>query len=182
MKIQNLISQLNSSLPSKLELINYYRFHGLEVSDHQALEEISNETIKYNIEFENDLYRAFFVEKVFKRLAFFTFTEPKKYNPKFIECGVFLESDPVYYDINTKEVFVQKPGFYFLDYPTLIVKGFDSLESFLEVLVTLEVALRGKMYRNKKVKGDVLTQILNLNSPDCKEFLVFLFENIRDFY
>ncbi len=181
MKIVELVNQLNNSLPSNEELISFYHRHDLEVTNNEALVEIHNSYIKYDQKVEKSLFDSIIVNKFFERLAFFTFLNHNPVGENLIEFAVFLESDPVYYNTVSGEIFVQKPGFYYLDYPGLVVKAFNSLETFLETLIILEIALRNSMYRKIAVSQEVFESILSINAPSCREFLIFLFDNIKDF-
>lgn len=181
MKIVELVNQLNNSLPSNEELISFYHRHDLEVTNNEALVEINNSIIKYDQKVGKSLFDLIIVNKFFERLAFFTLINHNLAGENLIEFSVFLESDPVYYNTVSGEIFVQKPGFYYLDYPGLVVKAFNSLETFLETLIILEIALRNSMYRKIAVSQEVFESILSINAPNCKEFLKFLFDNIKDF-
>lgn len=183
METTKFLAAINANLPSGEELILFYSKFGDIISKTDAYSEIEGRTLVYNkiLESSNLIEDLIYNTNISNiDIAFFRFLN-KIESQNLQKFAEFLECDPIYLSQDTKEIWVQKPGYYYYDFPDKIIKGFSTPVSFLESLLLMSKALADKMYRNIPLTYYQYEKLIELNDIDCIEFLEFFYKNIRDF-
>ncbi len=186
MDVKLFIEILNAQRPKPEELINFYNRFGDCLSYSEATKEINEREIIYKSSriWANPIAELLQNTTIVgKTIAFVTFEELTFINDDCIRFAHFLELDPLYYFPFSEQIWIQKPGVYYYDDPSCIVKGFPNLTSFFNSLTFMDDLLNSSKYKNQAVLNSKFEELkeINIFSEDCYEFQDYFFENIKNF-
>lgn len=179
------LNQINSSQATPDELILYYKKFREALPYNKAISFADCEIIKVKKdkkEYANEIENLIFNTNIGNHsICFITFYEELKFKNNLVEFGVFSECEPLYFDAKSLNILVQRPGYYYFEYPDEIVIAFKNVEVFFEALKFLNKILNDKMYRSYVISDELFVKLIEINLGESNEFLKYIFEMVRNF-